>query len=148
VTFFEEFIQEVGKHLQVSLQIEKETLCRILLPKGLSVQFEYVREKNHILIAAFLGELPPGRFREEMLKEALKSNSLADSIGVFSYLPESNQLILTMTLYQAFEIKPLESFTQFAEKSALWKEAISGGQIALIAQNSPQKTKISPMAFK
>src|SRR5690242_9542948 len=76
-------------------------------------------------------EIPPGKFRENILKEALKANALPDPrAAIFAYMAATNHLIL-------FQKYPLEILTgerlagligSFLETADRWKEAIASGQ--------------------
>ena len=135
---FEELIQELGPLLNTSLKAEKGSLCHLLIHGSLKVCLEYEPSYERVLIASFLAELPPGKFREDVLKEGLKYNALPEALdGTFAYSEKNNQLVFF--LYVPISSSP-QSFTQillhFVAEADTWKHAIETGNIQQISRPS------------
>ena len=61
---FELLIQHLGLLLGVSLHAENGYLCRLIAAGSLKVHLEHEPNLHRILIASFICEIPPGKFRE------------------------------------------------------------------------------------
>lgn len=130
---FDEILQNLGKVFDLDLRADRNHACAIQIKQGLIVQLQCDAAQENLLIASKVVELPPGKFRENVLKEALKANAKLDPIvGIFAYIAKINQLVL----FQQYPFDVLTSerlagllgpFIQTAEK---WKNAILAGQPA------------------
>lgn len=130
MNFFEEQIHQLGIILNTSLKAEKGTLCKLRIHGSFTVQIEHEPSKDRILFASFLCELPSGKFREEVLKEALKSNGSLDSFGTLAYSLKNNNL--AFFLYSPGNPTAQEladTLTQFITKAEQWKTAVDSGQL-------------------
>ena len=129
---FEELLHELGKFFGLALRPDKSHFCALSV-QGLVVQLQTDVAFEKLLIVAKLGELPAGKFREEVLKEALKANALPDPrVGVFAYVPQINQLMLFQRY--PFDILNGERLAgllgPFLDLGARWKAALAAGQTA------------------
>jgi hypothetical protein len=130
---FDEILHSLGEEFGLPLHSDRNHACAIQVKQGLIVQLESDSAQEKLLIASQIVEVPPGKFRENVLKEALKQNALPDPrIGTFAYIGKINQLVLFQ--YYPFDILSaqrlaglLGPFIQTAEK---WREAISSGNTA------------------
>src|SRR5579872_2904597 len=92
---FNELLHSLGKLLGLSLQADKNNACALQIKKGIIIQLQPDVAMEKVLIASKIVEVPPGKFRENVLKEALKANGFPDPrVGTFSFLPNNNTLIL------------------------------------------------------
>ncbi len=127
---FHEILQLLGQELGLTLHTDRNHACALQINEGLIVQMESDSAQERLLIASQIIEVPPGKFRENVLKEALKANALADPlVGIFAYIAKINQLVLYQ--YYPFDILNaqrlaglLAPFIQTAEK---WRNAIASG---------------------
>lgn len=74
---------------------------------------------------------PPGRFRENILKDALKSNDLLDrNRSILAYLGKENKLILFEYIpAHALTIETLEKhISKIVARAEKWKKAIDSGR--------------------
>lgn len=128
---FAQILNEVGPHFGTTLTPDANNSCMILMRNAIQIQLELDRSQQNFIVGANLGELPPGKFRELFLKEALRANGAPyPRIGTFAYSTRKNSLLL-------FEKFPLQTFHTntlmeylplFVDKAILWKEAVKGGQ--------------------
>ena len=133
---FELLIQHLGLLLGVSLHAENGYLCRLIAAGSLKVHLEHEPNLHRILIASFICEIPPGKFREELLKEALKTNDSLDRLGVLAYSEKNNSL--AYFLYLPEDVAPdkaSSSLLGFIETAKAWKAAVETGQMHLIARH-------------
>ena len=130
--FFQELLWDLGEIMELPLHIDKNHACSILFEEKLPIQIEMDPYGEKVIIAAFLAELPPGRFRELVLKESLKVNRIYHPFGFFAYVEKNNMLIL----HQFLSVRELngQKFAEFLEifieEAFTWQEAIASGQAA------------------
>lgn len=128
---FEELIRQLSLILEVELHLDHNNAVALKIRDKIVVQIQENREQKQILIVSMICEIPPGRFRENIFGEALKSNSSLDQRpGTLSYLAMKNSLTLHQT-YPLEELtgKKLASLTSaFIEFAELWQKAIEKGQ--------------------
>ena len=146
-TGFEEIIENLGKELDIPLQTDNNNSCVIFVEEKISVQID--ENKSKILLATFVAALPPGKFRENVLKVALKANGIQKSIGVFAFHEKTTNL----AMYSYIDKHDLTAsilkdyLLAFVETSINWQEAIDNGNISLLDQNIP-KVESSLFKFK
>jgi hypothetical protein len=102
-------------------------------------------------MATFIAEVPPGKLRENILRDALKAHFPYPELGSFGYSERNNKLSL-------FHYIPLSGLTgekcatllaSFIDKALKWKEAIEMGQTAaLVPGGSTTTTPLSPLNLK
>ena len=129
---FQELLWDLGEIVNVPFHVDKHRACRILLEEKLAVHMEITQEGESLLIGALLGEIPPGRFRENGLNESLKVNAIPNPLGSFSYIEKTNTLVLQNFL--ALDTLNGEKLAQFLDdfirEAESWREAISQGHFA------------------
>ena len=128
---FEELIRQLSDSLGLTLRVDKNHACSLKIHEDLSIQIQTDSAQEKILIASFVAELPPGRFRQNVLSEALKTNNLPDPrTAVFGYLTANNQL----TMHQRYPLALLDGaklavlVANFIDYAQLWHNAIRQGQ--------------------
>ena len=130
---FGTLLQELGKIIKIpTLEPDPNNSCLIKFPNAPTTQFELDRSGFFLVMGCDLGDMPVGRYRENLFREALIANGLPyPRYGDFSYSKQTDHLILTMIL-------PLKDLTgdkvamallPFLEKAKIWQEAISKGDI-------------------
>jgi Tir chaperone protein (CesT) family len=132
---FGAILKEFEAFLKCPLEPDLNDSCLIKMKKmGISIQLEMDRY-GKLLIGCRVGALPMSRFRENMIKQALKSNEATlPSTGIFGFSHKSSQLILflhlnpdTLTNDQILAVMP-----PFIAKAKLWADAIAKGEIPSI----------------
>ena len=128
---FAYLLEELGKVFNLSLHVDAVGACSLLFPQDLSVQLQLNSAQDTLFLFSKLAILPPGKFREEILKEGLKTNAGPDPLsGVLAYLFATNHLVL----FQTYPLSILNGerlaglFGSFLEMGTRWKEAIAKGQ--------------------
>lgn len=128
---FETLIHELGVSLNVPLHADRNKACAIRIHHQLTVQLQIDVAQENLLLASFICEIPPGKFRENVFCEALKANHLPDPrTGIFGYLPINNRL----TLHQHYPFASLDGqklaqyVAGFIDYAELWRSAIENGQ--------------------
>lgn len=146
---FETLIADAGDILGTGLYAERGSICKIFVNQSFHVNIEYKENKDLILIASMIAELPAGRFRELVLKEALRLNDSFPNPGVFSYCQRNNHLAffkhISITQLSAEKFADqIEQFVDFCEK---WKDALSSGNLSSVALPPPRTASI-PLGVK
>jgi hypothetical protein len=131
-------LEELGKILEIpDLHPDRNNSCLIKLKNGLSVQLELDRSGQFVIIGSELGVVPPGRYRENLFREALKANDMPyPTYGTFAYSKKSDKLVFFRKLRNqelTGEIIAAE-LTPFSEKAIIWKEALEHGDVPIANQ--------------
>jgi hypothetical protein len=124
--------------LDIDLHVDENGACKILLNDKIAIQLELDQSETHLVLGSFVTELSPGRFREMVLKGALRSNyGKEKGFGNLAFIPKTATLFLYESIPLAFfSLDDLfDYFHRFANKALMWKESLEGGMIPL-AQNN------------
>ena len=125
-------MQGLGQLLQIDLREDFNQSCTLNMD-GIKVQMELDSPGEFLLLMTFISELPPGQFRETVLKEALKVNyTVEQKIGTLSYIKKENVLVLCHTI-RAHALTAealLEQLLLFYDRAKAWKDAIHSGRTA------------------
>lgn len=128
---FESLIHELGDLIDLPLTLDRHRSCHLVLDDQLHLQIEHHSLKNAVMVAALIAPLPPGAFRENVLKDALKANhTFAPHRGAFAYIEKTTFL----TLFDYLGEKELtaqyllDRLTQLKEDALQWQSAISAGR--------------------
>lgn len=147
---FEELLTELGAELGVALHPDKRGACKLKINESLHVQLECDAGRENLLIASFICEIPPGKFRETILKDALKSNGPFPLNGTLSYSERNNQLVL-FSSYQLSHLngKTLADFlTAFIEKANNWRVGVETGNTAGLVSSQTKTTSSNIFGLK
>lgn len=139
-----ELLELAGKHFSCELEPDPNNTCLLSVDGEVEVQLEMDPTQDFFVMGTKIGELPPGKFREEVLKEALIANNRPyPRNGNLAYSRKLNCLVM----YEMFEIKhfPLEVIisvlTLFIENAKKWKRALSAGQTTPYTQADQDASK-------
>jgi Tir chaperone family protein CesT len=124
-------LADLGALIQVSLHPDHKRSCNLSINGELHIQLKEDENKDRILVATFLAEIPPGKFRENILKETLKENNLFPRTGTFSYSERNNQLALFSFVHlEGLKGDKMADFLEvFLEKAFSWRTALQTGQL-------------------
>lgn len=131
--FFSALLQELGPLLDIKdLAPDANNSCLLKLKNGTQIQLEPDKGNLFLVLGTQIGTIQPGRYRENIFREALKSNGLPTAKnGTFAYSQKSDRLIM----FEMVPVKDLtgaqlhDHLTPFSEKAKLWQEAITRGDI-------------------
>lgn len=128
---FEELMEGLSEKVNRDLQIDKNGRVVLRIKDQINIQFEVDKTREEILIAAFVEELPPGKFREHILRDALKANSLyPEKHSILSYMQKENYLMIhqKFSMDQVTFEKFYESIQNISLRAFSWYEAIDNGR--------------------
>jgi len=128
---FEELLKELSLLIGLNLHSDENNVCYLWAGETLKVQLEQDK-KNHVVVAAFISELGPGKFREEVLKEGLKANAQFFPGGILCFSSKNGQLVvyLLLPIETADGQKLLESLSTLINYALQWQIALQEGKTA------------------
>ena len=133
---FQQLLYDLGTLLELPLYAEQNQKCCLNINEALDVQLEYDTSKERVLIASLCCEVPPGRFRENILKESLKANGIFPRIGTYGYVEQKNKLALFE--YVSLQNLPSEKFAdilaKFIDRIERTKKAVDSGNLSLLLE--------------
>lgn len=136
---FEELLSELGNEYGISLHLDKMNACTLKINDQFHVQLECDAHQENILAVTFICDIPPGKFRENILRDALKSNEPFPKNGTLAYSDRNNKLALFshLRLANINGHKLAEFLNAFLEKADQWRIGVETGQTAsLISQST------------
>lgn len=139
---FESLLRELGEKIQLPLESSSNNNLSLKL-KDNEVVLQKDSKQPFLIISFEIAEIPIGRYRENLLREALKFNALNQlHAGVFAFSKKEQKLILfemlpfsDISADQVFSIMQLLS-----EKVTVWKEALNRGNIPMIDPSSQARS--------
>lgn len=126
---FEELINELGIEYEITLHPDRLGCAKLQFGEDLYVQLECDAHQENLLMATFICELPPGKFRENILRDALKSNGPFPIDGTLAYSDRNNQLVLFsyIRLINLSGKKLAELLNNFLTKMENWRTGVETG---------------------
>lgn len=143
---FLDLLYSLSHETQLELYPDDHGACKLLLSNQMSIQIEMDREEKGFYLVCVISPLPPGKFRESVLKHALYGNHFADSVnGILCFIEKLGALALTkkVSFGSCEGLKLVNLIAHMGEKAALWKQALDQNQPAPFtiksAPTSPKK---------
>lgn len=136
---FESILQELGKTEVIpikDLHPDSNNSCLIRLKGGLEIQIELDKKQENLIIGSDIGTVSPGRYREDVFREALKANGLPyPRWGDFAYSQKSDHLVLFHTLHtkDLTGEKVADFLVHFLEKAFQWRDSIQRGDVPVVS---------------
>lgn len=138
---FAQLLNDLSLLLDTHLCPDKRGACKLNIDDTLHVQLEPNDTREKLLLFCFLSEIPPGKFRENVLRDALKTNADPSTLGIFGFSERNNQLVLFANLnFPYLTAKEILDFLHlFIAKAQTWKQAITTGQTSNLCPETIQK---------
>ncbi len=135
---FQELLWDLGEIIELPLHVDKNHACNLLLDEHLEIQMQMDSHGENLLICSFIADIPPGRFRENVLRDALKVNSIYHPFGTLAFYEKKNFLILHQYLpAEKLNGEKLATYLEpFIEEAEEWRKAITSGATAPIKYHS------------
>ncbi len=130
---FTDLLDEMSVQLSMKLIPDENNSCLLSLENGLNVQIELDADEERVLIGSELGGLPPGKFRENVLREGLIANSrLYPRFGNLSFSRKRNTLVIfEMLNLQFFTTEIIVNIlTALIDQACQWKNALANALTA------------------
>lgn len=143
---FANLLADLGALINVPLHPDPKRGCRLNIDNQLHIQITEDEPKDRLLIAAFVCDIPPGKFREKVLLETLKENNLYPRLGTFAYSERNNKLgLFSYVYYPGLTGDNFADFLGvFIEKIFTWKTGVETGQLP---QRGQILQKVGPSIF-
>ncbi len=127
---FEELLKELSIQLGTELHIDKNGACLIFFEEKVKVQLELDKNLENLIVFCAICTISPGKFRENVLSNALKENNTFPYIATFAYFERESSLCMFNYLYFAnLNAQMLSSYLlTFVDLASLYQDAISHGQ--------------------
>ena len=144
---FEEILWDLGELIDMPLHADENRACKLVIDEKLPVQLEMDMNQDMLMVGSFICEIPPGKFRANVLKEALKANGTrVYGHGILSYVERNNSLVMFDHLYAKGLTGEtlaayLETFIPYANS---WRDAIETGTALPTIQQSEQNKDLPP----
>ena len=129
---FGALIQELSSVFHIPISPDAHNACRIEYPDSMSLTLEPDPLGELLMVVIEISKPGDGKFRENILKEALRSNGLPfPRIGTFCYSHKKEFLLLTEQIpFEDLSGQRLfEQLESLLEKGRLWKESIEHGEL-------------------
>ena len=147
---FHDLLYELSQILGTQLKADLNNVCPIVIDEVYPVQIEMDISGDNVLLGAFICDLPPGKFRENILKDALKScYETKNKRSVFGYCEKINKLALfeNVANYDLNGEVLYERLAVFVERVKKWKSAIDSGKTSPPGEFEEPSTKKSRPLF-
>ena len=141
---FHDLIAELGEYIGEDLKVDLNMACSLEINNLIKVQIELDSPGEKILLMSLITELPPGKFRENILKDALKANFLAEEKeGTLAYLQRENSLVLFYEIFTRSITRDIlyDHLMKFIRRVTDWNTAIESGQSAPHTGEIPESTE-------
>jgi hypothetical protein len=138
---FEALLNELSAELGTALHPDRKGACKLKINEIFHVQIECDAHQENLLVATFICDIPPGKYRENILKDALKANGPFPKNGTLAYSDRNNKLVLFsyLRLSNLTGKKLTEFLSAFLDKANNWRIGVETGHTAhLVAFPSKQ----------
>ncbi|MGB7127677.1 MAG: CesT family type III secretion system chaperone [Candidatus Rhabdochlamydia sp.] len=146
---FAQLLNDLSLLLDTHLSPDKRGACKLNIEDALHIQLEPDANREKLLFFSFLSEIPPGKFRENVLRDALKANADLSTPGTLGFSERNNQLVLfaNLNLHPLTAKEVLDFLHLFMAKAQAWKQGIATGQTSNLCLEPLQKP-LSPFDLK
>lgn len=128
---FKDLLYELSQILGQDLKADLNQVCPLVIDETYHVQLEMDISGDSILMGCYMCELPPGKFRENILKDALKAGfDTKKEKSILGYCEQINQLALFEYVpnYDLNGQRLYEALCIFVDRVKDWKSAIDSGK--------------------
>ena len=127
-------IEELGRTLEMpDLKADSQNSCLLRFPGEVDVYIELDKDGDHLLLGCDFGELPPGRYRQDLYEAALKCNQRPPpNHGILAYSKQARHLVLFKKVLMRDNLDSdtiVDTLMPFVAKAKRWKDAIANDTI-------------------
>ncbi len=148
---FDELLLALSEYLDIDIEPDIKGGCCLKINEKFDIQIELDSLREKIFFVAFLYELSPGKYREDVLKNALKANFIHENPqGILCYMNKQNKLCLfhTLILQDTTAEKFNQTFQVFYEKAVIWNEALHSGQLSPVGAFTEPPKELPPFGLR
>lgn len=150
---FSEIIEGLSRYMQMPLRPENDQTITLLIEKKLLLQLEEDSSGKNFVVIAQIADIPPGKFRENVLLYALMAN-------VYPYITHGNlaysEKLGKLVLFYNFLIQDLKPenlykfLPEFNRKALEWQEAIKNSSPAptSVLQRAKKPEGLNPFGIR
>ena len=141
ISRFEELLKQLANLLNTPLHVDTKGCCAILVDERLKVQLELDKSQEKVILSGYITSIIPGRFRENVLIEALKENDQNFQTGILGYSSYNDMLalFLVLSLHLLNGEILADQLASFIAKAMEWQNAIRAGYPAPISTDASDK---------
>lgn len=147
---FTDLLQGLGKTFSVHLQPDRNNACLLQINKTVQIQIQVDSAEENLMLGSKVCTISPGKFRENVLRNALQHNALPELLGAFGFIRETNTLVLFTFVYLKGKSPEMIAtiIEEFMQIISSWKEAIQknlpGPTVVTKVTSSPPILDIKP----
>ena len=134
---FSGLLQDVARAMQINeLHPDRNNSCLINLGNDTKVQLELDKGHEFLIIGFDIGNVPAGRYRENVFREAMKANGLPHPrYGTFAYSKQADKLVLfeKISLTDINGERVASMIRPMSDKAKIWKESVAHGEIPTVS---------------
>lgn len=134
----EALLNELGKAFNIpDLKPDRNKTCLLRMKGDVRIQIELDKDERYLLVATDLGEIPLGRYRQDLMEIGLKMNSLPPPRhGYFAYSRKAGHLVMFEKLWmESLDGGKLrEEIELFRTQALIWKEAMQHNELPVISE--------------
>ncbi|NGX56265.1 MAG: hypothetical protein K1060chlam5_00503 [Candidatus Anoxychlamydiales bacterium] len=140
-SIFEEIILNLSKLLDIDMHVDELGNCTLLVDDKIEVTLEYDDTSEKLLIFTPLNEIPPGKFRENVLIFSLKENNDLNFLFTLGYIESENMLAMSYTqdIDKLNNEELMDILNNFNITATFLYDSISQGTIPMIDDTSTNK---------
>jgi len=131
---FSDFIKDLADLLSEDLYVDKNQACVIVYDDVIQVQLELDQLSQNLIVFSSVCTVPPGKFRENVLLDALKENDKFPCVATLSFFePDSSLALHNFFDFLSLDANILVSYlSTFVDLCFLYRQAINSGQTSPI----------------
>jgi hypothetical protein len=128
---FEELVEYLEEEFDIDLVLNKENAICLKIDNHLILQIEQDIYDNNFIFLAYIYELLPGKFREDVFISALKANNFPAMNGTLGYFREENYLTFHKFIpSDTPKDKIIDNLSEVIYIAENWKKALDRGRTA------------------
>jgi len=133
------FVEDLTQGLGLNLDIEDSPSYTLTI-RDHEVQLELDNTGDCIVVSVVLGKVPSGRYREDILEQALRSNGFPPPFfGIIGYSLEGDILVLHRKFHASKLSKKLimDSIPPFIQMAEEWSRALGASSVPIASKPDP-----------
>jgi len=133
------FVEDLTQGLGMKIEIEDSPSYTLKIQDH-EVQLELDNEGDAIVVSIVLGKVPSGRYREDILEQALRSNGFPPPyFGLIGYSQDADILVLHRKFHASKLSKKtiMDSLPPFIQMADEWVRALNSSSVPIASKPDP-----------